>query len=69
VLLQSAEDWDAKAARAREIAKRLTDPNAIDAMLVIAWYYDLWANYTRADAAVPPLGNDTPTECLILCRI
>jgi hypothetical protein len=60
VLLQSAEDWDAKAARAREIVKRLTDPNAIDAMLGIAWYYDLLANYARADAEVPSLGNNYP---------
>ena len=59
-MLESAEDWDAKDARAREIAKRLTDPNAIDAMLGIAWYYDLLANYARADAAVPPLANDIP---------
>ena len=56
--LESAEDWDAKAARAREIAKLLTDPNAIDVMLRIAWYYDLLANYARADGATPPFGDD-----------
>jgi hypothetical protein len=60
VPLERAADWDAKAARARETAKRLTDPNAIDAMLGIVWHYDLLANYARADAAVPPLGNDMP---------
>ena len=56
--MESAEDCDAKAACARKIAKRLTDPNAIDTMLRIAWYYDLMADYARADAATPPFTDD-----------
>jgi hypothetical protein len=58
VPLESAEDCDAKAARARAIAERLTDPDAINTMLRIAWYYDWIAAYARADAATPALAND-----------
>src|ERR1700733_4570889 len=47
VPLESAEDCDAKAARARAIAERLTDPDAINTMLRIAWYYDWRAAYAR----------------------
>jgi hypothetical protein len=53
--LESAEQLEAKAACARQVAERLTAPLAAEAMLRVAEYYDMLAAHAWADSAVPPL--------------
>ena len=54
------EDWEAKAAHARESADRMGSPAAIRFMLEIAGFYDVLASEARDYVASSHLGDGIP---------
>jgi hypothetical protein len=54
----SIEDWEAKAARAREAADQMVSPTAIRFMQEIVKFYDVLASEARDYGASSQAGNE-----------
>ena len=62
----SIEDWEAKAARAREAADQMVKPGAVRIMLELAKFYDVLASEARDYGEASQSGNDIVNAGAIL---